>query len=454
MKKPQKKINVAIVGMGISGLKTAHSLMQHSPQLFSSITFYEKNSQLGGVLTHTTENHFLCEHGAQGVLLSRAAFQQTVQELNLHDKLLSPQKNHKTRYLIHNSKCLPLSKNIFLLIRKKLLNVSSFFKIMNIFIFQKRPFPHFNETLYDFVARILGKKVADNFLIPFCFGIWAGGAKKLVCRFCLSQFPKLKFKKNQPGFVSFKEGMSVLPKSLYSHLEKVCQQASVQLIVKLNTNVTSIEQINNGLIINNESIFDIVIYAGQPWRENSISFGKSEKHLEAFAVLKQIPTHSIVVVGVGGKKIPSFLYKEGFGALANNQSQDLLGILFIHSMFEKHVPKNSFLYRLMFGGDRYPHIEELSDDDLLTRAKNHLKNLDLMCGEEKFSFEKVVRWENYIPLATEHQDKVLCALWQLEALNPGLFFAGNYIKGVAVADCLEQGQLTAMKVIRFIEEQS
>ena len=144
------KKKIAVVGAGISGLQTAYSLVQNSPELISSITFFEKNNSIGGVLTHTRENKFLLEHGAQGVLLSRPSFYQCLDNLNIRNKIILPPKKLGTRYLIRNNKCVPLSANIFFLLKEKLINLNSIVKIIRVFIFNKQSPPFFNESLYDF----------------------------------------------------------------------------------------------------------------------------------------------------------------------------------------------------------------------------------------------------------------------------------------------------------------
>lgn len=449
------KKNIAIIGMGISGLKVAYDLVKKSPHLISSLNFYEKNAELGGVLTNTKENHFLFEHGAQGVLLSRESFIDCINELNLQDKLIVPEKKVGTRYLIQNEKCVQISP--VTLLKENLINFSSILS----FVFKKKT-PYFpNETLYEYFSRVFGKKIADNFLIPFCFGIWGGGAEKLLCRFCLSQFPfintqnKKKSKKISLALGSFIDGMHTLPHQLFEKIKLLCEQNQIQLKTIFNYEVNSIHFNINNLILNNNNLFDIVIYACQPWLNEKLFFGDSLQHVEAMNIIKKTPTHDIAVVGIGGEKKVHFNYKAGFGALANKESIDLLGILFIHSIYKEHAPQNSFLYRILLGGDRGINVcNDDSDDELLTRSKNHLCNLQLLQGDEKINFHKVIRYKKYIPLATEYQDKVLCAIWQLEALNPGLFFTGNYINGVSVADCLVQAETTANKVTNYILEQS
>ena len=448
------KKKIAVIGMGISGLKTACDLLEICPEEIESLTFFEKTAELGGVLKHTQENHFLLEHGAQGVLLSKTAFIECTKKIGLENKILIPPQKLGARYLIVGNHCVKLSSNLFLLFKKKLLNFKSLWKIFKVFILKKKKPYAPNETLYQYIERLLGKKIADHFFIPFCFGIWGGGAKRLLCRFCFPKFPDMK--KTSPGLGSFQQGMNVFPKTLFAYLQSLSQKNNIPINVFYNTQINQIHVFENGLTVEdtqkNKSFFQSVVYGAQPWLNENLSFGTSPQHINAMNVIAKIPTHSIVVVGVGGEKNGTFPYPCGFGALANQSSPDLLGILYIHSTYPDHVPQNHFLYRVLLGGELFPNISELSDEEFLERTKTHLLHLKLLAGSEKISFTKVVRYNNYIPLATVYQDNVLEALWKLEALNPGLFFAGNYIQGVAVSDCLEQASQTALNIKNYLLE--
>ena len=69
----------------------------------------------------------------------------------------------------------------------------------------------------------------------------------------------------------------------------------------------------------------------------------------------------------------------------------------------------------------------------------------------KYEFEDSVSWPNYMPLLTENHEKILKAVWSLEATIPGLFLTGNYILGPAVNDCVMQAKEVAKKIDRFME---
>lgn len=440
-----KKQSIAVIGTGVSGLRCAQLLAKKSSDSISRITLIEKGNTIGGVLSHTKENDFLFEHGAQGVLSSRESFLECVKDLNLESKMITPPQKRLKRYLLTQTGFKGLFPGFLILLR---ILCEPFVKKSN------RPI--LNETIYDFFSRRFGKKFADLCVIPLTFGIWAGGAKKILMRYSFSELQKTEVihgslikhffyrlfqSKKKSHLCSFQNGMGSLPQALYDDLKKTCDAHQIELVTLFNKAISNIDM--------NQMPFDLVIYTGQPWRDDALVIGNTQESHNALSLLKSIPNHSIAVVGLGGTTSAPHL--EGFGALANTWSQDILGVLSIHSLYPQHVPKNTnaFLYRVMLGGeaDSANEIIKKSDTDLVSLAKMRLFQTNVLQeNQTQFDFEHVVVWKNYIPLPTKYQDRVLEAIWKLEALNPGLFFSGNYIQGVSVADCLKHAEMTVEKI--------
>jgi oxygen-dependent protoporphyrinogen oxidase len=486
-----KKI-VVIIGGGVSGLRTAQLLAQNSAASFSKIIIIDKNSTIGGVLQHTQSNGFLLEHGAQGVLFTRQPFSDCIHELGIEHDLIIPNPKKQKRFIMTPNACVPLTFNFFKLLKYKLLSISDLFKIISE-VFLKKPSNlevFFNETLFAFFERHFGKKFAQTFLVSVTFGIWGGGSRKLVVRhvlpklkqieigygsllkgFIFSKFSNLfqkKSKKSTSGLASFRDGMSFFTHTLLQECKNLCKKNNIEFVLHLSCNVISIEKNNSQINIQYQSnssldlnsllqtlACDIVVYTGQPWRDDNFkilqsSEVSSEEINHALNTLRKIDSHSIAVVGLGGKVPPLHnLYPQGFGALAGEWSQDILGVIFIHSTYSAHVPENAFLYRVLLGGECNPKINHISNEEIIAIAKQRLFQSKILPENTEFEFEIVKHWENYIPLQTEHQDRVHEAVWKLEALVPGLFFTGNYLKTAAVADCLEQAEIVAKKIAAY-----
>jgi len=459
-----KKRKIAIVGAGVSGLRVAHLVSKHLKDHVSSLVIFEKSDHVGGVLHHTMENGFLFEHGAQGVLSSKESFLKCVHELGLDPQILLPKEKRLKRYLMFKDKIQSLFPPFLILMR---LLCEPFIKSL------KKP--RVNETIYQFFSRRFGKGFADRYVTALTYGIWAGGAKQILMRYSFPLLQQLEcrygslakaalwnvFKKRKKSaLASFQSGMSCLPNALFNDLVCLCQKNKIHFEVRYNAKVNQIRQKEQKQFELHYQIlkalhhdkFDLVVYAGQPWQEDQQMFIDSTgaETQNAWQVLKKIPTHSIAVVGLGGKTNGPCL--NGFGALANSWSKDILGVLSIHSIYPDHVPTGSFLYRVMLGGQANPLIDQCTPDQCLAIAKQRLFDAHILDPQlTTFSFEKTVVWKHYIPLPTTHQDHVLTAVWQLEALHPGLFFAGNHLCGVAVADCLTQANKTFEKIKNHLE---
>ncbi|WP_186644365.1 protoporphyrinogen oxidase [Fluviispira vulneris] len=478
----EKEINIAVIGTGISGLRSAYLLSKRTDKKIKSITLFDQSESIGGVLKNTKQNGYSLEHGAQGVLLSKDSFKNCVDELKLNHKILLPGKTKLKRFLITPSEIISITPNLFKYKKKGLLRIRDILRIF-LEVFIKKPKTHNpNESLYEFFSRRFGNKFASTFLVPLSFGIWGGSSRKLLVRYTFPQlikfesgygslfkasifilFKKLftKTKKKGLELASFSEGLPYLIQNLYEEIKLNCAKNNIELSFKSLTKINEISKQENKIklvyvsTINNDSsyaIFDSVIYTGQPWRENGIlTSPQCPVACNAYQILKNIESHSIAVVGLGGKNIENKA-PQGFGALAGEWSKDILGVLFVHSIYPQHAPEKSFFYRVMLGGDRHPNINLLTNEQLIELTKQRLKEINIITDKTEFDFTDVIKWDNYIPLSTELQDKVLQSIWQLEALIPGLFFAGNYIKGPAVPDCILQANETSEKVMKYLDK--
>ncbi len=465
-------IKIAIIGTGISGLYSSLCLLKEKNLHIDQIDFYDKDSNIGGVLQSTKHDGFMLEHGAQGVLYSRKTFRDLISDLKIEDKVILPKKEDKARYLIKNKKCIPIH-NIFKLFRYQLLNFKIILLLFLDLFRQKQILSLAHQSLYDFFEKRFGTKFADNFIVPFSFGIWGGASRQLLIRYILPKIVTLAYESGslirplllsilQPkkmenktqGLVSFSEGMYFFISSIKNEIKKKSEDKGCRINFNMQTDVNTILKKDTLWTINSitedKINYDAVIFAAQPWHTKTFKIESNHQNNLDLGIISSIPTHNIAVIGIGGKKDSKHFYPKGFGALAENTSKDLLGIIFVHSTYKAHVPEDSFLYRVMIGGDREIDVSKLNEDELILIAKKHLNELALISGNEELSFQKVLVWNNTVPIATSHQDKVIEAIWRLENFNQGLFFTGNYISGVSVNDCLDNAQATAKKISKFI----
>jgi oxygen-dependent protoporphyrinogen oxidase len=89
------------------------------------------------------------------------------------------------------------------------------------------------------------------------------------------------------------------------------------------------------------------------------------------------------------------------------------------------------------------------DDNTLTHAVHAELQLAMGVRGEPV-FRRIIRWPRAIPqYVLGHLDR----LRRIESLltgHPGLFLTGNAYRGVAMADCVEQGERVAAQVVAFL----
>ena len=460
MNQPTHPFRIAIIGGGITGLRAAHCLARDA-RIHGKIelSLFDSNAECGGVLQTFKSQGFQLELAAQGVLSSRLGFARAVADLKLEQQLLWPAKKQMSRFLITANGLVRLGPFPVLFLRKGLLTAKGLFRVLGEFFLRPQNAPNLDETLFEFGSRHFGTEVAESFLVPAATGIWAGGAKRLLLRYTFPVLAKLeaahgsllkallfgflaklftpKSSRNSPtALVSFPQGMHHLPHSLLTATRTLLKNKQIPWHEHWSTPVAQFAFANSHFEINGQE-FDAVVFTAPPWHCPGLL--KASEHAEAaYARLTQIPTHSLVCVGLGGTGISN--PQKGFGALAGSFSKDLLGVLFLHALYPSHVPTGNFLYRVMLGGDRDPNFADKSDAEIFEITRARLADLGLLPAAASVTFTHITRWKNTIPLAVAGHDEVLAARWKLEALCPGLYLAGNYLEGVSVADCLQSAE--------------
>jgi oxygen-dependent protoporphyrinogen oxidase len=500
-----RHLDVAILGAGVSGLAAAIALLRH-PQLcmkLRSITVFDKQPRVGGALGHSTQDGYLVEAAAQGVLASRMSFMSLLDATGLRAHAVTGHSGLQ-RFLIRGNgpqKLVAISANPLALVSSGLLTI---WGLIRVFCepFLARAKSNSTETLFQFVQRRFGQSAANTFMVPLATGIWGGGARRLLVRHVFPRLVELEQRwssiiigmfasifqnrrKKTPGtkgLVTFAAGMESFPLALHKLAMDLAEERGIEMNMRLGTEIKTVElaigstsgsfhdaagirlhtadsHTHETTAVNDQRRFNGVISTVPLWRQNldfclatrakSVAPEPAQKESARFLkqrleLLRKTNAHGLVVVGLGGSdSIPP---KQGFGALAPENSQNLLGVIFVHSVVPEHAPPGHFLYRLMLGGDRDPAFVERSNQDCITCAKQHLLELGLITSAASFQFERVFKWPAFIPLQDETQDDRLLAISELESAFPGLVFAGNYLTGVGVHDCLVAAEASVQRM--------
>jgi protoporphyrinogen/coproporphyrinogen III oxidase len=156
---------------------------------------------------------------------------------------------------------------------------------------------------------------------------------------------------------------------------------------------------------------------------------------------------AVVALGYRAADVPGSL--EGFGYLSpQRERRDVLGVQWCSSIFPERAPAGMVLLRAMCGGWNRPEMLDWDDERLVRAVRGELQRA--LAIKARPHFHHIIRWRQAIPqYHLGHRERVA---WIEERLarHPGLFVGGNAYKGVALNDCIEQADLLAEQVARYL----
>ena len=123
--------------------------------------------------------------------------------------------------------------------------------------------------------------------------------------------------------------------------------------------------------------------------------------------------------------------------IPEKERRHLLGVLFPSAIFPGRSPERHHLLTCFIGGSRQPHLNELPDEDLISRTLDDLKSTLGAHGDPVMA--TITRWTHAIPQYGLRFGDFLDGLSAVEKAHPGLTFAGNYRTGIGLDKCIVAG---------------
>ncbi|MDJ0622969.1 MAG: protoporphyrinogen oxidase, partial [Desulfocapsaceae bacterium] len=243
-----------------------------------------------------------------------------------------------------------------------------------------------------------------------------------------------------PAMTSFPEGMERLPKRLTEFLrpgiDLFCN-CDVQQLTRsadrwlVSTNQGKFEADNVVLAVPTNVAISLLKNLSPPPQQ-------------------RIPEADIltVVFGFGeGSTLPP-----GFGYLIPEQEKRFsLGTLFSSNMFPGRAPTGHILFETLIGGRRHPERLELTDDELIARAYEDVRDILPLKGDPVFT--KVLRPWGSIPQLEQDYPQLLKWRDQLMEDLPGLHVCGFGWEGIGLNDMMKHGIRTAETIQAGTESQ-
>ncbi len=478
---------ILIIGSGLTGLSTAHYLKK------KGIPFLvlEKGKTPGGVIKTSSENGFIYELGPNTGVIGSIEIAELFEDLNGLCELETANEKAQKRYILKNGKWEALPSGLIEGIKTPLFTTKDKFRLLG------EPFRSkgndLHETLAALVKRRMGQSFLDYAIDPFIKGVYAGDPETLIPKYAL---PKLyNLEQNYGSFIggaikkqfekktdadkkitrkifSAKGGLTNLTQALYQNAGKenfLFNVSGLKVEITENPDASKTQQSFSN---HNDSL------AGSLSKYKNVSPFLYKAHWSANGKMENIIARNIVFTGASFElphifpfidqgelaKITNLYYAKiievtlGFkewkgipldcfgGLIPSKEKRDLLGILYMSTLFNDRAPEGGALLTVFMGGVKNENITRLPDDEIKKVVEQEISSL-LGLSVFKPDLFKITRYDHAIPQYEVSSGERFKTIEKLEQQYPGLILGGNMRDGIGMADRARQGKMLTRQVI-------
>lgn len=438
-----RHVPALVIGGGISGLVCAYALQRAGIEVLLA----EASARAGGVINSVRCDGYLLELGPQS-FTGTAPLRSLCASLGIADQLLeAPAK--APRYVLVNSRleAVPMSPPAFF--TSSLIDRSTKWALVRDIFGNSVP-PEGDESVAAFVRRKFSEQLLDRLVGPFVSGVYAGDPEKLSVR---SAFPQLHEAERARG--SIVRGMLRPGKSKKGPRERptlnTCREGNETLVralanrvassVLLRTRATNVYRQNDGWYHvslegnNNDSVSAKSVILATPTDVTGKLLGQLERSFEPLLTSVEYAAVAVVSLGYAKKDISHSL--DGFGFLVPRSAGiRILGTVWNSSLFPGRAPDGYALLTTFVGGATDAAATRFNHEELSSIV--HREIATLLSVQSRPTFSHVTIWPRALPQYNLGHSDRLASIGKNLARFPGLFLAGNYLRGPAIGACVEQ----------------
>lgn len=519
-KADDKDVDCLVLGGGISGSTLAHNLNRAGV----NVCLAEARDYLGGnVKSHKTKDGFIWEEGPNS-FATQPSIVRIAYELGIDDQLVFANESLPP-WVNHNGKLHPLPKGqggkgpkgqielvfgpngvLKFALAGQLLSWPGKIRAgIGAFLAHAPPPEGKEETIREWVTRILGEEVFLRCIDPFVSGVYAGNPETLSMKAALPKIARIEeisysidwnkggaifygglkrqieltkerkadppapewreFEYGNPG--SFKEGLSTLPKAISKELGDK---------IKLRWKATKVEKAEGCYKVTFEtpqgpttisakavvstipahSLADVL----QPvMPESKPIFEKIRDEINRIGIYH--PPVAAVTVAYPKSSFKDVELPNGFGNLQNlpgfgslnprTENVRTLGTLWSSSLFPGRAPPEYNLLLNYIGGSRDVGIADLTEEEIIAEVDKGCRQVLLKDDAPAPKVLGLKLWPTAIPQYELGHLPLMKELEEAESKLPGLWVCGNYRTGVAFPDCVTYGYEHAKVVKSYLD---
>jgi oxygen-dependent protoporphyrinogen oxidase len=451
---------VVIIGAGISGLCCAHRLTKSLGA--DSVCVLEASDRAGGYIQTDTIDGYQCDWGPNGFLDKEPKTLEWIDELGLTDQLVRANEASAHRFVMINDQLVELKPPPAFLASPVMSLGGKLRLMMEPFISGKKD--DSPESVWSFASRRIGKQAADNLVSAMVLGVYGGDAKKLSLPHAFprmaemerehgglfkAMLAKKKASKGAGGspmgpggtLTTFRDGIGAFTEAA---------QRAVTNTVHTSMKIKDVSSEGSGYRVTCEDGTAVqaesIICAIPPHAIQS-QFDSLNPLIRDTAAAVHCAPIAVVCTGYDRSHVGHSL--DGFGFLVPpNQKKSVMGCIWSTSLFENVAPEGKVMLRTMIGGAIRPELIQETDDSLLSHISHDIH--PLLSIHEPPEFVQIYRHTHGIPqYGLDHQN-ILDTMDGIEKDAPGVFFTGNWLRGISMNDCVVDGYSVSSKVVDYL----
>jgi protoporphyrinogen/coproporphyrinogen III oxidase len=477
-----------LIGSGLTGLSTAHYLKKAGMPFL----VLDKGEKAGGVIKTISEHGFIYELGPNTGVIGSSEIAEIFEDLDGVCELETANENAQKRYILKNGKWEALPSGILSGIKTPLFSLKDKFRLLAEPFRPRGKDPH--ETLAQLVKRRMGQSFLDYAIDPFIIGVYAGDPDILVPRFAL---PKLyNLEQNYGSFIGgaikkqFEKKTDAEKKITrkvfsakggLSNLVYALVRSAGEENFRFNVSDVKVEVIKNpeNQEILKDNVQETIDSAGNQhrntlrnpylykvsWKSSGKNYEEVAKHVVFTGGAFELPDVFPFIEPDEMKKITRLQYArivevtlgfrqwkgielDGFGGLIpSKEKRDVLGVLYMSTLFANRAPEGGALLTVFMGGVRNKKLTDLSDEKIREIVGREISDL-MKLPEFKPDIFRITRYDHAIPQYEVSSGERFETILKLEKQYPGLILGGNMRDGIGMADRAKQGKMLAMQVIQ------